>query len=237
MNTLLLIGIYTMISIIALLIMMFLLYKYLLPKMNEHFTTEKPPYADVPTYDIQEIPHFFTDEECDALIERAQNNLEDSKIYNGNDNDMVTKNDRDSKQAWLYDSDDFVKKMSDKIKDYTSTHNRYTEEFQVVNYKEGGFFRPHYDACDGDGNYCRKMDGDNGARYLTVLIYLNNVEEGGETIFPNINKSVKPEKGKMVIFQNVDDSGHIITQSYHGGEPVKKGEKWICNKWIHLKQK
>ena len=58
-----------------------------------------------------------------------------------------------------------------------------------------------------------------GARFAT---YLNNLE-GGETIFPKINKLVKPEKGKFVIFQNVDNNGDIITHYLHGGEPVKNG--------------
>lgn len=226
-----------MVSVVSLIVIIYTINGYISSKVYEGFTTEKAPHTDVSSYDIQEIQHFFTDEECDMLIEKARNNLEDSKIYNGASDDLVTKNNRDSKQAWLYDSDDFIKSLSDKVKEYTKTHNKHSEEFQVVNYQEGGFFNPHYDACDGDGNYCQKMDGNFGPRYLTVLIYLNNVEEGGETIFPNINKSVKPEKGKAVIFQNVNEKGHIISQSYHGGEPVKKGEKWICNKWIHLKEK
>ena len=74
-----------------------------------------------------------------------------------------------------------------------------------------------------------------GPRYLTVLFYLNDVPEGGETVFPNINKSVKPEKRKVVIFQNVNDDGVIIKQAFHGGEPVKEGEKWIANKWIRIR--
>ena len=73
-----------------------------------------------------------------------------------------------------------------------------------------------------------------GPRYLTVLFYLNDNFEGGETIFPKINKLVKPKKGKAIIFQNVDNNGVIITQALHGGEPVKNGEKWIANKWIKL---
>lgn len=78
------------------------------------------------------------------------------------------------------------------------------------------------------------MNQNNGPRYLTVLFYLNDNFDGGETIFPKINKLVKPEKGKAVIFQNVNNNGVIITQALHGGKPVKNGEKWIANKWIRL---
>ena len=78
------------------------------------------------------------------------------------------------------------------------------------------------------------MNQNNGPRYLTFLIYLNDNFEGGETIFPNINKKIKPEKGKAVIFKNIDENENIIKQSLHGGEPVRSGQKWIINKWIHL---
>ena len=226
-RTLLIISI---LSIIILIIVLYIINNYVIPKIQENFSNN----VQIVDYDIQEIPNFFSDEECDALIERAQNNLEDSKVYNGENTDIVAKVNRDSKQAWLYDSDPFVKELSDRIKDFTNTHKHHYEEFQVVKYGVGGFFKPHYDACDGDENYCKKMDLDNGPRYITVLIYLNNVADGGHTVFPNINKSVKPEKGKAVIFKNVDENGKLITQSFHGGDPVNEGEKWIANKWIHL---
>jgi prolyl 4-hydroxylase len=229
MKTLLFIS---LLSIIILAILLTQINKYIFPEFKENFNN----YVDNSDYDIQEIPHFFTDAECDALIERAMNNLEDSKVYNGENTDIVAKVNRDSKQAWLYDTDPFIKGLTDKIKDFTNTHQHHYEEFQVVKYGVGGFFKPHYDACDGDENYCKKMDLGTGPRYLTVLIYLNDVPNGGHTVFPHINKSVKPEKGKAVIFKNVNENGQLISQSFHGGEPVKDGEKWIANKWIHLKK-
>ena len=42
------------------------------------------------------------------------------------------------------------------------------------------------------------MDG--MVRYASVVIHLNTIEEGGELVFPNQNKSVKTEEGKVVIF-------------------------------------
>jgi prolyl 4-hydroxylase len=101
-----------------------------------------------------------------------------------------------------------------------------------VQYSEGGLFLPHYDACD---HHCERMDGKDGPRILTVLIYLNDNFEGGETSFPEIGKQVKPEKGKAVVFSNVDKYGRIIKQSLHGGQPVVSGKKWIANKWIRMK--
>jgi prolyl 4-hydroxylase len=189
-------------------------------------------YVDKDDYDIIEIQNFLTNEECDKIIELSKGNMFSSKVYSQNE-DLYDNKTRISQQCWLNDNDSFIKDISDKVKSYTNTHNNYLEELQVVNYQPGGFFTPHYDACVGNNSYCERMN-DKGPRYLTDLFYLNDNFEGGETIFPKINKLVKPEKGKAIIFQNVDNNGVIITQALHGGEPVKNGEKWIANKWIKL---
>ena len=189
-------------------------------------------YLDMPDYEIMEIHNFLTDQECDQIIDLSRDQLIPSTVYDLEKN-VYSVDTRKSQQCWLKDDIPIVKRLSNKIKDFTNTHSMFTEDLQVVNYNPGGFFNPHYDACEGDEAYCRRLN-QNGPRYLTVLIYLNDDFTGGETVFPAINKSVKPEKGKAVIFQNVDEYGVIIEQAVHAGAPVKSGNKWIANKWIHL---
>ena len=208
---------------------------------NRDSVNDKMIHVDELDYDIEEIPNFISYEECDKIIEMSKSKLVPSLVYTGNKDLFITEN-RKSNQCWLDESTSkipediiFLKKISDKIKDYTNTHNKYHEQFQVVNYGHGGFFIPHHDACDGNISYCERMNKNNGPRYITLMIYLNDNFEGGETIFPSINKKIKPEKGKAVIFRNVNAKGNIIKQSLHGGEPVKSGEKWIFNRWIHIK--
>jgi prolyl 4-hydroxylase len=187
----------------------------------------------MPEYDIKIIENLLTSDECDKIISLCDGKLFTSKLYNDND-DLLDKKDRLSEQCWLKDEDNaLVRNISDKIKDLTNTHKNYSEDLQVVKYGVGGFFKPHFDACNGDEKYCTRMNI-GGPRYLTVLIYLNDDLEGGETAFPKIEKKVQPKKGRAVIFQNVDKNGHIIEQALHGGESVTKGFKWIANKWIHL---
>ena len=41
-----------------------------------------------------------------------------------------------------------------------------------------------------------------GQRVITVLAYLNDVEQGGATDFPEVGVSVKPNKGDVVVFHN-----------------------------------
>lgn len=218
------------INIILLIILAILVYNY---TYNKEMFVDGVKYTDIPNYDIKEIPNFLTHEECNKVIELSNGKLFPSKVYSQNE-DLLSNDSRISQQCWLTDDNPLIKDISERVKQFTNTIGK-QEQLQVVNYPKGGFFSPHYDACEGNEGYCSRMNGSDGPRLLTVLIYLNDNFEGGETVFPKINKSVKPEKGKAVIFRNVDENGVIITQALHGGEPIKYGEKWIANKWIRIK--
>jgi len=72
------------------------------------------------------------------------------------------------------------------------------------------------------------------SRFATILFYLNDDMEGGETSFPlwlNAETSdallVKPERGKAVLFYNMLPDGNYDELSQHAATPVKKGEK-VC---------
>jgi prolyl 4-hydroxylase len=220
----------TLLILLFIFIVILILYIY-----NKY--TKKPRYIDMPDYTVQEIDDFLTHEECDYIIKLTDGNLVPSKVYNSND-DMINNISRTSKQTWFKDvKDPLIKKLSDKVAYITNipnTEKNFYEDLQVVNYPNGGFFVPHYDPCDGDKKFCARMNGINGPRLFTFLIYLNDDFEGGETEFPLINKKVIPKKGKAVLFYSVGNDGRIIKQSLHAGKPVISGTKWIANKWVRI---
>lgn len=183
-------------------------------------------------YQIIEIPNFLSDEECNFIMEVSKDKLSASTVVGDNrdNNDVYDTNTRNSLTAWLEKNKYQVDiKISNLATFLTKRPTENFENLQVLYYPLGGFFSPHYDATE--------MNSDSNTKYreYTLIIYLNNVEEGGETSFPKINVDVKPEKGKVVLFRTLDDNNLIIPESLHQGKPILKGEKWICNKWIHIK--
>jgi len=173
-----------------------------------------------------ELPNFLTNDECDAIIEMAKREgLEKSGLYEGA-SDAFDERVRKSEQTWLFQP---IGNIAERIARIVGLPVENQEAYQVVHYGRGGKYEPHYDACVYN---CKRMNI-GGPRVFTFLIYLNDDFEGGETHFPNIEYTVKPEKGKAVLFRNVCDSGRILRESNHGGNPVHSGEKWIINKWIH----
>ncbi len=64
---------------------------------------------------------------------------------------------------------------------------------------------------------------------------MNDVEEGGETIFPQVKISVKPKKGAAIIWWN-SINGTLDPASLHGGSPVLKGTKYVAVQWLRENQ-
>ena len=217
------------ILLIVLVILVIIISVYLSwKKKTEYFTADSE-------YTIEEIPNFLSQEECNRLIELSINNLSQSKLFKESDVEDISM--RKSKQAWLTDQEDsMLETISERIAQRTNTNITDQESYQVVRYDKDGFYKPHYDACNlKAGDDCERMNLGRGPRYLTFLMYLNDDFEGGGTFFPELNRTVKPETGKAVIFHNVDVDGHVLPKSMHGGEKIVNGEKWIANKWIHRK--
>ena len=78
--------------------------------------------------------------------------------------------------------------------------------------------------------YKEHLDG--ASRQKTALIYLNVGFKGGETTFPKLNKIIKPEIGKLIVWDNIDDKGNEDSNSLHAGLPVEFGTKYIAVIWI-----
>jgi hypothetical protein len=75
----------------------------------------------------------------------------------------------------------------------------------------------HYHA---DGEFSNPQDNKTLLRYASVVLHLNTVREGGELIFPEQNKSVKTEEGKLVIFPPYGMYGHYTTPSTEPREVI-----------------
>lgn len=58
------------------------------------------------------------------------------------------------------------------------------EDMQVLRYEHGQKYDPHFDYFSDPVNIAR-----GGHRIATVLMYLSDVEKGGETVFPSAEVS------------------------------------------------
>lgn len=109
-----------------------------------------------------------------------------------------------------------------------------SEQLQLVHYEVDQEYTAHHDF-----GFARIEETNQGARFSTLLLYLNDPEVGGSTTFPRFvnghtfhKLEVKPEAGKAVLFYSQLPDGNMDDYSHHAAEPVKKGEKWLTNLWF-----
>lgn len=106
------------------------------------------------------------------------------------------------------------------------------ETMQGQRYSPGQQFRAHHDYFFETESYWARVTKDGGQRTWTAMIYLNDVEEGGATWFPQAGIRVAPKRGLLLIWNNMSADGSPNTLTLHEGMPVVKGVKYVVTKWF-----
>ena len=171
----------------------------------------------------------FTSDECEEYI-----NLIEHYILNG----VITKEDRayhntdhfslnfnNDVNYNILSGDNLSMEFLPKIKDFV---DEYLKKFSVLGQEKlliydtkakkipigGGFHNWHYE------NTGLQVS----ARKLVIQLYLNTIEEGGETEFLYINKRIKAEQGRLIIFPAA------FTHTHRGNPPIGQ-DKYIVSTW------
>jgi prolyl 4-hydroxylase len=172
-------------------------------------------------------------DECNELIERSRTKLKRSTTVNpitGKD-DIIEA--RTSHGTWYKRSEDaFIERIEQRLASLMNWPHENGEPLQVLNYQVGAEYKAHFDyfSPDSSGHAVHIKRG--GQRVATLLIYLNDVPEGGETAFPSAGISVISRQGRAVYFRYTNGQGQLDPLSFHGGAPVLSGEKWIMTQWM-----
>lgn len=188
---------------------------------------------------IMLVHNFLSDEECEYFIREATPNLERAVVVDpdGDQSEGLVVDQRTSDGAYFLNFEDpILHRVEKRIARLTKTPIDNGEPMQVLRYKEGGEFKPHYDYFDtttAGGQECANVGGQ---RYATLVMYLNTPAKGGETVFPEAGISVVPKKRDALLFYNCLPEGNTDPMTLHGGAPVVEGEKWIVNKWIRMEK-
>ncbi len=119
-----------------------------------------------------------------------------------------------------------------RMADIVDTTPAYSEFLQLLRYQNGQEYRPHRDYLP-PSLITPLEEGGAGQRESTVIVYLNTVENGGETEFIELDKKIAPKMGRVLAFKNLHEDGAPDTRTLHAGLPVKSGIKWIATMWIH----
>ncbi len=107
----------------------------------------------------------------------------------------------------------------------------YGEPLQGQRYAVGQEFKAHTDYFEPNGADYLRFCSVAGQRTWTAMIYLNEPDAGGATRFKTINKTVQPETGKLLCWNNLRPDGRPNVNTLHHGMKVRAGVKYVITKW------
>lgn len=168
------------------------------------------------------LGNVLSHEECDELIQLSKDRVERSKIGNTRTVDGL----RTSSSVFLEESHDVVTRVEKRVSQIMNIPVEHGEGLQILNYKPGQEYKAHFDFFSASARPVKNP------RISTLVMYLNDVEEGGETYFPKLNLSVSPQKGMAVYFEYFYDNQELNDLTLHGGAPVVIGDKWAATQWM-----
>ncbi|WP_046174937.1 2OG-Fe(II) oxygenase [Domibacillus indicus] len=173
------------------------------------------------------LGNVLSDDECDELITLSKNRMQRSKIGASHQvNEMRT-----SSGMFFDDNEnDIITKIEKRLSSIMNIPVEHGDGIQILKYSAGEEYKPHYDF------FSPEIGASRNNRISTLVMYLNDVDQGGETFFPQLNFSVLPKKGTAVYFEYFYTDMNLNERTLHGGAPVITGEKWIATQWMR-KQK
>ncbi|AYM98810.1 2-oxoglutarate-dependent dioxygenase [Acidovorax sp. 1608163] len=179
--------------------------------------------------------NLLSPEECDALIAAASPRMARSLTVATKTGGEEVNDDRTSDGMFFQRGEStLVQTIEERIAKLLQWPIENGEGVQVLHYRPGAEYKPHYDYFDPSEPGTPTIVKRGGQRVGTLVMYLNTPEKGGGTTFPDVFLEVAPQRGNAVFFSY--ERPHPSTQTLHGGAPVIAGEKWIATKWLRERE-
>jgi len=181
------------------------------------------------------LGNLLSEAECDALIDSARPRLARSLTVQTQTGGEELNADRTSSGMFFQRGETpEVAAVEARIARLVSWPVENGEGIQVLHYRPGAEYKPHYDYFDPDEPGTPTILRRGGQRVATLVMYLNEPARGGGTTFPDVGLEVAPVRGQAVFFSY--ERPHPGTRTLHGGAPVIEGEKWVATKWLRERE-
>lgn len=191
--------------------------------------------ADSTFAELYCIPNLLSSEQCETIIEESRCSMARSRVGAEHDKTTVDLKVRSSFSSMLSveSTHPTVLHIHDLLFSLYGHRNLNSDPMQVHRYGPGQHFSEHFDYHDPVTRAERIAR--EGQRTWTMIVYLNDDFEGGETNFPNLGLKLKPESGMLVAWNNLLPTGEGNEYTLHESLPIISGEKNIISKWFRDK--
>jgi prolyl 4-hydroxylase len=189
-----------------------------------------PAITPIPIPGIQAYycENFLDAAQCKKLIAMIDTHRRPSTLLSDKPEDNFRTSESCDMDRWSID----VRPIDEGIALLLGINPNQGETMQGQRYAPGQHFRAHHDFFYENQAYWQKVKLEGGQRTWTAMIYLNDVDEGGATWFPQAGIRVAPKRGMLLIWNNMADDGSPNQLTLHEGMPVIRGTKYVVTKWF-----
>lgn len=194
-------------------------------RVGVSFRAERPALAV--------LTHVLDDDECAQLIELARGRLRPSTIVDPRSGRDVANGQRGSEGMFFRPAEnELVARLDERLAELMNLPLSHGEGLQVLHYPTGAGSDAHFDFLLPTNTSNAASVARSGQRMSTLVVYLNDVPQGGCTSFPSAGWAVAPQRGNALYFEYCNSQGQLDPASLHASEPVLAGEKWVATKWM-----
>lgn len=177
------------------------------------------------------VADFLSDTECEQMIALSRERLVRSETVELGSGGSEVNEARTSEGMFFSRGEHaLIERIEARLAAFTRWPVENGEGLQVLRYRPGAEYKPHYDYFDPAQPGTPTIVKRGGQRVATVVMYLNTPLRGGATTFPDVRLDVSAQRGHAVFFSYAQP--HPGTRTLHGGAPVLAGEKWVATKWL-----
>jgi prolyl 4-hydroxylase len=179
------------------------------------------------------LENVLDEAECEELIAMAKPRLQLSTLVDPMTGKDIVSGKRSSYGMFFrLRENPFIARLDQRISEVMQLPVEHGEGLQILYYPQGAGSEPHYDFLVPSNPANQASLARSGQRVSTMVTYLNEVEEGGETVFPQTGWAVSPLPGNAVYFEYANSLNQIDHASLHASQAVVRGEKWVATKWM-----
>ncbi|EYC16875.1 hypothetical protein Y032_0032g2543 [Ancylostoma ceylanicum] len=168
------------------------------------------------------------------LADAQSREMSSLKVYRGEGDESVSRHREANGTNFFHEEGAGIAAVFRKVeKSIPAVDFQTSEQWQVLSYKPGGHYVPHHDYYDYESeDYWDDTMRNFGNRFATLLLVLKTADQGGETVYPLLQRTITPEAGDVLFWTDLDRLGQGNYNSLHGACPILGGEKIAATLWI-----
>jgi prolyl 4-hydroxylase len=130
------------------------------------------------------LERVLTDEECEQLIGMSRPRLRKTTVVDPSTGAHLAVGQRNSSGIFFrLRENPLVARIDERLASIMNSPAEHSEGLQVLNYGPGGNYLPHFDFLVPSNPAASGSIARSGQRISTLIVYLNDVVDGGETVF------------------------------------------------------